>query len=172
METSTVTNDNIRVLTVKLGRQTCLAPRSIGKRSKHSFSCCPSEFAIVQHSPTHHDVVNFLFGDHLDSHKHRLPLNPNCFAWIQKNKARSQPKSKQFRHDSSQNIVTLNKCMSAMTSQHGGGHSFFGSNRKKRCPKWRTFNFENVHSFWTLFVTFERQNLLFLAFYLKSKLSQ
>ena len=34
METSAVTNDNIRVSTVKLGRQTCLAPRSIGKRSK------------------------------------------------------------------------------------------------------------------------------------------
>ena len=33
METSAVTNDNIRDLTVKLGRQTCLAPRSIGKRS-------------------------------------------------------------------------------------------------------------------------------------------
>ena len=33
METSAVTNDNITVLTVKLGRQNCLAPRSIGKRS-------------------------------------------------------------------------------------------------------------------------------------------
>ena len=54
-----------------------------------------------------------------------------------------------------------------MTSQHGGGHSFYGSNRKKRCSKWRTFNFENDHRFWTLFVTFESQNSLFLAFYLK-----
>ena len=33
METSAVTNDNITVLTVKLGRQNCLAPSSIGKRS-------------------------------------------------------------------------------------------------------------------------------------------
>ena len=33
METSAVTNNNITVLTVKLGRQNCLAPRSIGKRS-------------------------------------------------------------------------------------------------------------------------------------------
>ena len=33
METLTVTNDNIRVLTVKLERQPCLAPRTIGKRS-------------------------------------------------------------------------------------------------------------------------------------------
>ena len=57
-----------------------------------------------------------------------------------------------------------------MTSQHGGGHSFYGSNRKKRCSKWRTFNFENDHGFWALSVTFESQNLLFLAFYLKSKL--
>ena len=29
---------------------------------------------------------------------------------------------------------------------------------------------ENDHRFWALFVTFESQNLLFLAFYLKSKL--
>ena len=141
---------------------------SISLQHKHSFSCCPSQFTIVQHSHTHHDVFNFLFGAHLDSHKHRLPLNPNCFTWIQKNKARSQPKSKQFQRDSSQNFVALNKCMSAMTSQHGGGHSFYGSNRKKRCLKWRTFNFENDNGFWTLFITFERQNLLFLAFYLKS----
>ena len=34
METSGVKNDNIRDLTVKLGRQTCLAPPSIGKSSK------------------------------------------------------------------------------------------------------------------------------------------
>ena len=34
METSAVTNDNIRLLTVKLGRQICLAPPSIRKRSK------------------------------------------------------------------------------------------------------------------------------------------
>ena len=33
-------------------------------------------------------------------------------------------------------------------------------------------NFENDHGFWALFVTFENQNLLFLAFYLKSKLFQ
>ena len=35
-EKSSVTNDN-GVLTVKLGRETCLAPRSIGKRSKRNF---------------------------------------------------------------------------------------------------------------------------------------
>ena len=33
METSAVTNDNMGVLTVKLGHETWLAPRSIGKRS-------------------------------------------------------------------------------------------------------------------------------------------
>ena len=33
METSAVTNDNMVVSTVKLGRKTCLASRSIGKRS-------------------------------------------------------------------------------------------------------------------------------------------
>jgi hypothetical protein len=33
-------------------------------------------------------------------------------------------------------------------------------------------NLKNDHGFWTLFVTFERQNSLFLAFYYKSKLFQ
>ena len=55
-------------------------------------------------------------------------------------------------------------CMCAVTSQHGGRHSFYGSNRKKRCSKW-PFNFENDQGFLALFVTFsESQNLLFLLF--------
>ena len=37
METSAVANDNIKVLTVKPGRQTCLAPRSIGKRGNKGY---------------------------------------------------------------------------------------------------------------------------------------
>ena len=58
------------------------------------------------------------------------------------------------------------------TNPAGGGHSFYGSNRKKRFPKWRTIDFENDHGVWTLFVTLEGQNLLSRAFYLKSKLFQ
>ena len=69
-------------------------------------------------------------------------------------------------HNPSSFDSTLHKLlrMCAVTSQHGGGHSFYGSNRKKRCSKCRTFNFENDHGFWALFVTFESQNLLFHAF--------
>ena len=45
METSAVANDNIRVLTVKLGRETCLAPRSIGKRSIIQQICNKNNFS-------------------------------------------------------------------------------------------------------------------------------
>ena len=39
------------------------------------------------HNTRIHATIYFLFGAHLDSREHRLPLSPNCFAWIQKNKA-------------------------------------------------------------------------------------
>ena len=47
METSAVTNDNITVLTVKHGRQNCLAPRSIGKRSSDIKFCVPIAVACA-----------------------------------------------------------------------------------------------------------------------------
>ena len=55
-----------------------------------------------------HATIYFLFGAHLDSREHCLPLTPNCFAWIQKNKDWTQPWSKQFRFDSSQTFVAPN----------------------------------------------------------------
>ena len=44
-------------------------------------------------------------------------------------------------------FVGMKQWICAVTSQHGGGHSYYGSNRKKRCPKWRTFHLEVTTDF-------------------------
>ena len=43
------------------------------------------------HNTRIHTTIYFLFGAHFDSREHRLPLTPNCLAWIQKNKVWSRP---------------------------------------------------------------------------------
>ena len=63
METSAVTNDNMAVSKVKLGCQTCPAPRSIGKRSNSVTShCWLQNSSGLQNTHARDDLHGKIFG--------------------------------------------------------------------------------------------------------------
>ena len=86
------------------------------------------------HNTRIHTPMFFLFGAHLDSREHRPPLTPNSGF-------RMDSKEQGLISAIIQAVSTLlftkfccsELCMCTVTSQHGGGLSLYGSNRKKRC---------------------------------------
>ena len=74
----------------------------------------------------------FLFGAHLDSRENRLPLTANYLTWVRKNKARSQPWSKQFRHDSSYVLLPWTNACALWQSQQS---KFFLRRNLSNCPQ-------------------------------------
>jgi len=144
----------------------------ISLQHKHSFSCSPSQF--VQHSHTHHDEFPLRRSSWLswtssssDSELSRMGSKEqgSISAIIQ---AIQAAVSTRFF----ENFVAWTKACAEWRHNMAAGIPFMEETGRKDVQNSGRSIWKNNHGFWTLFVTFARQNLPFLVFCFKSKLFQ